>query len=189
MNRGWCRISCSRALPAVALVLAGGAVHGGQPPSQEDLATELMSVLNTPVVGAYKRAQWCPPRLEAEAREHHVGLAKENTHRLTPRLSLFWDAGPAQEVKVILGQGFRLPTVSERNDGCVSSQEPNPTPKPEIMTSEQPFGCWKVETVGAFVRRFPSRSNWNASLSLPIQRSELTPIPAGMVTHQGVNHA
>lgn len=69
--------------------------------------------------------------------------------RLTPRVGLIWDPTPTTNLKLLYGEAFRVPNVSERFPGTGPS---NPDIKPEINQSwefvaEQKLGrVWTIDS-------------------------------------------
>jgi iron complex outermembrane receptor protein len=67
--------------------------------------------------------------------------------RLTPRLGLIWDATPATTLKLLYGEAFRVPNLSERFPGIAT---PNPNIGPETNESWEFIAEHRLNSVWRF---------------------------------------
>jgi len=89
------------------------------------------------MVAGLQRADWIPSQARSGVDGVTEDLEKKSMSRLTPRVTLIYKPGAADVVKFIYGQGFRFPTLFERYYTDGSSQAPNVSINPEVITSTQ----------------------------------------------------
>ena len=89
------------------------------------------------LIGGLQMAEWKPSRIQSNVDGTQSDLEKESIRRLTPRLSVLFTPGSQDVLKLVLGQGFRFPTIFERYYTDGAGVLTNISLKPEVINSEQ----------------------------------------------------